>query len=52
MSPLFLFALFAGLGGYSIHRRWWGAAAFSGAMMLWMVVIQICIAISMQSHLN
>jgi phosphotransferase system glucose/maltose/N-acetylglucosamine-specific IIC component len=46
--PLILYALFAGGFGWSVHKKKWGVAAFFGAMLLWMWVNQIAIAISMR----
>jgi hypothetical protein len=49
MTPLILYALFAGGMGWSIHKKKWGFTAFFGAMMLWMIIVQIAIAM-MSSH--
>jgi phosphotransferase system glucose/maltose/N-acetylglucosamine-specific IIC component len=48
MSPLILYALFAGGFGWSIHKKKWGLTAFLAAMLIWMMINQIAIAISMR----
>ena len=48
MSPLILYGVFAGGFGWMIHKKKWGAAAFFGAMLIWMMINQIAIAISMR----
>jgi hypothetical protein len=48
MTPLLLYALFAGGMGWSIHKKKWGATAFFAAMLIWMCINQIAIAISMR----
>jgi hypothetical protein len=52
MTPLLLFSLFAGAMGFSIHKKWWGATAFFIAMLVWMLVIQVTIAITLIPHFN
>jgi len=44
MVPLFLYALFAGLLGLCIHKKWYGGAAFSIAMIVWMLLMQCIMA--------
>jgi hypothetical protein len=48
MSPLILYALFAGGLGWAVHKKKWGATAFFVAMLIWMMINQIAIAISMR----
>jgi hypothetical protein len=43
MTPLLFYAIIAGLGGYSIKKKWWGGAAFCGAMLVWLLLMQ-CIS--------
>jgi hypothetical protein len=52
LSPLILYALFAMLLGLSVHKRWWGGAVFALAMLIWMIVIQLCYAITLHPVLN
>jgi hypothetical protein len=44
MIPLFLYALFAGLMGFCIHKKWYGGASFAGAMLVWMLLVQVLMA--------
>lgn len=52
MVPLFLYAAFAGGMGWAINKKKWGLTAFFAAMLLWMCINQIAIAISMRPVLN
>jgi hypothetical protein len=52
MTALMFYAIFAGLLGWSTHKKWWGVAAFALAMVAWMIVIQVCTAISLHPTLN
>lgn len=47
-----IYALFAGLLGFSVHKKWWGSAAFAVAVLVWMLTMQLIIAYSMHSSLN
>jgi hypothetical protein len=49
MMPLLMYAAFAGGMGWAITKKKWGLTAFFGGMMLWMMLIQLCMAI-MLSH--
>ena len=44
MSPLLFYAIMAGLMGYSIHKKWWGLAAFAVAMIAWILALQFIAA--------
>lgn len=50
MIPLLMYAAFAGGMGWSISKKKWGAAAFFGAMLVWMIVVQIAVALA--SHVS
>jgi hypothetical protein len=52
MSPLLFYAIIAGLMGFSIHKKWWGGAAFCLAMLIWVVVIQLIQAYLMHPYQN
>ena len=52
MVPLILYAAFAGGMGWAISKKKWGATAFFAAMLIWMIVNQFAIAISMRPVLN
>jgi hypothetical protein len=47
MTPILLYTLIAAGLGWSIHKKMWGIAVFCGAMLVWMLVMQLIIAISM-----
>jgi len=48
MSPLILFAVFSGGLGWSVHKKKWGLVVFLATMILWLMINQIAIAISMR----
>ena len=52
MNALTLYALFSGLLGLSVHKKWWGGAAFAAAMLVWMIVVQFCLAMTLVPRLN
>lgn len=52
MTPILLYALIAGGMGYAIHRKKWGIAAFCGAMLVWLLLMQCVIAYSMHGVIN
>jgi hypothetical protein len=52
MTPFILYALFAGLFGLSIHKRWYGIAAFAVCLIVWMLLMQCIIAYAMHPVSN
>ena len=52
MTPLLIYALFAGLMGVCIHKKWYGGAAFSIAMLIWLLLIQGIIAYALHPVSN
>jgi len=51
MSPLLFYALIAGGFGWSIHKKKWGLVAFTGALLVWILTMQIVIAMMSHSQL-
>jgi hypothetical protein len=49
MTPLLMYAAFAGGMGWGIQKKKWGVAAFFGAMLVWMIVVQLAVAL-MSAH--
>jgi hypothetical protein len=45
MNPFLLWVAFSAGLGWSVHKKKWGIAAFFGAMLAWVAVIQIATAI-------
>jgi hypothetical protein len=52
MTPLIIYAFFAGIMGFCIHKKWYGGAAFAGAMLIWMMLMQLIIAYSLHPIAN
>ena len=50
--PVLLYLLVAAGLGLSIHKKKWGIAAFCGAFMLWLLLMQCIIAYSMHPIAN
>jgi hypothetical protein len=48
MTPILLYALIAAGLGWSIHKKKWGIAVFCGAILVWMLAMQLIIALSMR----
>lgn len=45
MTPLLMYALFAGGFGWSISKKKWGFTAFFGAMLVWMLLVELCMTL-------
>jgi hypothetical protein len=52
MTPILLFALIAGIAGWSLHKRWYGVTYFCTALLIWMLLMQMIIAYSMHWGVN
>jgi hypothetical protein len=50
MTPLLMYAAFAGGLGWGIHKQKWGVAAFFGAMLVWMIIVQLAAALMSGGH--
>ena len=50
MTPLLMYAAFAGGMGWGIHKKKWGVAAFFGAMLVWMIIVQLSVALMSGGH--
>lgn len=48
MTPILLYALIAAGLGWSVHKKWWGVAVVCGSLLVWMLVMQLIIALSMR----
>jgi hypothetical protein len=45
MNPFLLWVVFSAGLGWSVHKKKWGIAAFFGAMLAWVAIIQIATAL-------
>jgi hypothetical protein len=50
--PIEIYALFAALAAFALQKRWWGLFFFCASILVWLLLMQIVIAIQMHAGLN